>query len=313
MLAAIGLRTVRRLVIGEECPGASRTRPPTWRRWPLARHRARAAIAFEDSPRAARRRASGAYTVGIRSAAGGRDLRAAGAHVTIADFTDPALPDILSRLRKEPRMTRTIVESRTKDHDHRLRPAVLRDRRADQPHGPQEAAAELEGGRFHSRGGRRGPGRRRGDRARHQRRAWSTTPTPNAQRDRTAADDARSSSWSRPWMCRSASTARCPARWKRPCRRPWPPAAELRHRRGRAARTRAAAGQEIQRAGRGDLERRHRHLRRPGCAFRRGRKIVERAADFGIPAHDIVVDPLVMPIGAMGTAGARSSPWCAAA
>jgi len=32
-------------------------------------------------------------------------------------------------------------------------------------------------------------------------------------------------------------------------------------------------------------------------------KIVERAADFGIPAHDIVVDPLVMPIGAMGTAG----------
>jgi len=28
-----------------------------------------------------------------------------------------------------------------------------------------------------------------------------------------------------------------------------------------------------------------------------------RAADFGIPAHDIVVDPLVMPIGAMATAG----------
>ena len=33
------------------------------------------------------------------------------------------------------------------------------------------------------------------------------------------------------------------------------------------------------------------------------RKIVQRAADFGIPAHDIVVDPLVMPIGAMATAG----------
>ena len=28
-----------------------------------------------------------------------------------------------------------------------------------------------------------------------------------------------------------------------------------------------------------------------------------RAADFGIPAHDIVVDPLVMPVGAMATAG----------
>jgi 5-methyltetrahydrofolate--homocysteine methyltransferase len=33
------------------------------------------------------------------------------------------------------------------------------------------------------------------------------------------------------------------------------------------------------------------------------KKIVERAADFGVPAHDIVVDPLVMPIGAMATAG----------
>jgi 5-methyltetrahydrofolate--homocysteine methyltransferase len=33
------------------------------------------------------------------------------------------------------------------------------------------------------------------------------------------------------------------------------------------------------------------------------KKIVERAADHGIKAHDIVVDPLVMPIGAMGTAG----------
>ena len=33
------------------------------------------------------------------------------------------------------------------------------------------------------------------------------------------------------------------------------------------------------------------------------KKIVERAADFNIPAHDIVVDPLVMPIGAMATAG----------
>src|ERR687890_538204 len=32
-------------------------------------------------------------------------------------------------------------------------------------------------------------------------------------------------------------------------------------------------------------------------------KIVERAADHGIKANDIVVDPLVMPIGAMGSAG----------
>ncbi|MFD2855681.1 methyltetrahydrofolate cobalamin methyltransferase [Seohaeicola zhoushanensis] len=41
----------------------------------------------------------------------------------------------------------------------------------------------------------------------------------------------------------------------------------------------------------------------PDVRFEVARKIVHRAADFGIPAHDIVVDPLVMPIGAMGTAG----------
>jgi 5-methyltetrahydrofolate--homocysteine methyltransferase len=41
----------------------------------------------------------------------------------------------------------------------------------------------------------------------------------------------------------------------------------------------------------------------PDIRFAVAKKIVERAADFGIPAHDIVVDPLVMPIGAMGSAG----------
>ena len=41
----------------------------------------------------------------------------------------------------------------------------------------------------------------------------------------------------------------------------------------------------------------------PDVRFAVAKKIVERAADFGIPAHDIVVDPLVMPIGAMAIAG----------
>ena len=41
----------------------------------------------------------------------------------------------------------------------------------------------------------------------------------------------------------------------------------------------------------------------PDVRFAVAKKIVEHAADYGIPAHDIVVDPLVMPIGAMGTAG----------
>lgn len=41
----------------------------------------------------------------------------------------------------------------------------------------------------------------------------------------------------------------------------------------------------------------------PEVRFAVAKKIVERAADFGIPAHEIVVDPLVMPIGAMASAG----------
>jgi 5-methyltetrahydrofolate--homocysteine methyltransferase len=41
----------------------------------------------------------------------------------------------------------------------------------------------------------------------------------------------------------------------------------------------------------------------PDVRFEVARRIVERAADHGIPRDDVVVDPLVMPIGAMGTAG----------
>ncbi|MEP0520643.1 MAG: methyltetrahydrofolate cobalamin methyltransferase [Hyphomicrobiales bacterium] len=41
----------------------------------------------------------------------------------------------------------------------------------------------------------------------------------------------------------------------------------------------------------------------PDVRFAVAKKIVEHAQDYGIKPHDIVVDPLVMPIGAMGTAG----------
>jgi 5-methyltetrahydrofolate--homocysteine methyltransferase len=41
----------------------------------------------------------------------------------------------------------------------------------------------------------------------------------------------------------------------------------------------------------------------PDVRFAVAKRIVERAADFGIPASDVVVDPLVMPIGALGQAG----------
>lgn len=41
----------------------------------------------------------------------------------------------------------------------------------------------------------------------------------------------------------------------------------------------------------------------PDERFEVARRIVSRAADHGIPKDDIVVDPLVMPIGAIGSAG----------
>jgi len=41
----------------------------------------------------------------------------------------------------------------------------------------------------------------------------------------------------------------------------------------------------------------------PDMRFEVAKKIVQRAADYGIPASDIVVDPLVMPIGAINQAG----------
>jgi len=41
----------------------------------------------------------------------------------------------------------------------------------------------------------------------------------------------------------------------------------------------------------------------PDVRFSVAKRIVERAADHGIPREDVIVDPLLMPIGAMPTAG----------
>jgi 5-methyltetrahydrofolate--homocysteine methyltransferase len=43
----------------------------------------------------------------------------------------------------------------------------------------------------------------------------------------------------------------------------------------------------------------------PDVRYAVARKIVERAADYGIPREDVVVDPLVMPVGAINDAGLR--------
>ncbi len=41
----------------------------------------------------------------------------------------------------------------------------------------------------------------------------------------------------------------------------------------------------------------------PDVRFEVAKKIVERAADYGIPSSDVVVDPLVMPVGAINSTG----------
>ncbi len=41
----------------------------------------------------------------------------------------------------------------------------------------------------------------------------------------------------------------------------------------------------------------------PDVRFAVAKRIVERAADYGIPREDVIVDPLVMPIGALATSG----------
>ncbi|MDC1383260.1 methyltetrahydrofolate cobalamin methyltransferase [Candidatus Puniceispirillum sp.] len=41
----------------------------------------------------------------------------------------------------------------------------------------------------------------------------------------------------------------------------------------------------------------------PNVRYEVAKKIVERAADFGIPREDVIVDPLIMPVGAINMAG----------
>ena len=41
----------------------------------------------------------------------------------------------------------------------------------------------------------------------------------------------------------------------------------------------------------------------PNVRFEVAKKMVERAADYGIPREDVVVDPLIMPVGAINLAG----------
>ena len=100
MLAAIGMQDrLTTLVIGDECSRGKPDPEPYRVAMDLVGTSPEASLAFEDSPSGLQAaRAAGAWTVGIRSSADDASLRRHGAQATIADFTDPALPEILSRL-----------------------------------------------------------------------------------------------------------------------------------------------------------------------------------------------------------------------
>lgn len=100
MLGAIGLRDrFEVIVIGEECAFGKPHPMPYLTAMAALGEFPENCIAFEDSPSGMRAAAaSGAYSIGIRSALDDAKLRAAGADMTIQDFTDPALPGILARI-----------------------------------------------------------------------------------------------------------------------------------------------------------------------------------------------------------------------
>lgn len=99
MLGAIGLRDAfETIVIGDECARGKPHPDPYLEAMRQLGAAPSACVAFEDSSAGMRSAtAAGAFTIGLRSALDDATLRAAGAHATIKDFTDPALLDLLGR------------------------------------------------------------------------------------------------------------------------------------------------------------------------------------------------------------------------
>lgn len=104
MLGAIGAEgAFEVIVIGEECPRGKPDPYPYAHAMDLLGVAPEDSIAFEDSPSGVRSAsAAGARTIGVRSGLTDADLRAHGAHVTIADFQDPALEHELRRFKGVP-------------------------------------------------------------------------------------------------------------------------------------------------------------------------------------------------------------------
>ena len=313
MLAAAALaHRLPTVVIGDEC---ARPKPdPAPYRAGMAALGATPsrAVAFEDSRSGLRAaRAAGAHCFGLTTGLAAAELLNAGAHATIADFTDPALWAHLETLEGERRMTRTVVESKSRTVVIGFdQPFCVIGERIN-PTGPQEARRRARGRRLLDRRVRRaGAGRLRRDGARRQLRRGlhqqdGRGPALRRQRLRRADADAAAR---RPIqalvdvpLCIDSSV---------------PGALQ--------AGLETCEGRPLLNSVTGEEERLELVLplvkkynvpvvaisnddtgisEDPDVRFEVARKIVHRAADFGIPAHDIVVDPLVMPVGAMATAG----------
>jgi HAD superfamily hydrolase (TIGR01509 family) len=102
MLAAIGMAgRLDTIVLADDCPRGKPSPDPYLEALRRLDVPAEMAIAFEDSPSGiAAAVAAGIFTVGITSSLSPDALRAAGAHDTITDYTDPKLPAILARLER---------------------------------------------------------------------------------------------------------------------------------------------------------------------------------------------------------------------
>ena len=99
MLGAIGLTAAFDLVVvGEECARGKPFPDPYATAIDRLGSRPDLAVAFEDSPSGlASARGAGAFVVGLRSTLDDAALRDAGAHVSIQDYTDPVLDEVLAR------------------------------------------------------------------------------------------------------------------------------------------------------------------------------------------------------------------------
>ena len=179
----------------------------------------------------------------------------------------------------------------------RFRSPVRDDRRAHQPDRAQAARGRDEGRRLQPGRGRRArPGRG----GRHMLDVNAGIPLA----DEPALLARRSNSCSRSPTCRCRSTPRS-SRRSRPASRSYSGQAadQLGHRRGRALERSCRSSQKYGAAVVAISNDETGISEDPDVRFEVAKKIVERAADSRHPRADVVVDPLVMPIGAIGQAG----------